>query len=243
MGGNYITGEDVGTTCADMVEIRAATTYVMGLPQEQGGSGDPSRSTATGCFEGIRASLWHALKRDSLANVHVAVQGVGNVGFNLCEILAAAGARLSIADSDEERVERCAQAVGATIVDPALIYDVEADVFAPCALGAVLNAKTVSRLRARIVAGGANNQLESTHSGAMLRERKILYAPDYVINAGGMIQLAAERTGVGLVGLDQRVRQIHGTLLRVYRLAEDMNVTTNIAADTLAAQRLARPRT
>jgi leucine dehydrogenase len=241
MGGRYITGEDVGTNCEDMEQMRRATSYVMGLPASQGGSGDPSGNTALGCFEGIRASLGIALQRDDCRGVHVAVQGLGNVGSRLCRLLAAAGARLTVADVDQRRADSCVRELGAKTIDSNRIYDVEAEVFAPCALGAVLNADTVSRLRVRIVAGGANNQLARADCGAQLRDRGILYAPDYVINAGGMIQLAAERTGEPLPIVDKRVRAVHDTLTGVYRYAQDWGIPTNEAADELALQRLGDP--
>jgi leucine dehydrogenase len=240
MGGNYITGEDVGTTCEDMSEIHMATSFVMGLPIEQGGSGDPSPSTARGCFEGIRASLRHSLNRSDLQRVRVAVQGLGNVGYHLCRQLSEAGARLIVTDVDPNRTRRCAQEFSAGVVSPDQIYDVDAEVFAPCALGGVLNVGTIARLRVPIVAGGANNQLETEECGTALRDRGILYAPDYVINAGGMIQLAAERTKAVPAEVERRVRAIYETLLQVYRLAEDRKVSTSTAADVLAAERIGR---
>lgn len=239
MAGNYITGEDVGTTCADMSEIRTATSYVMGLPVEQGGSGDPSRSTAMGCFEGIRASLSHSLGKNDMQGVRVAVQGLGNVGYNLCRFLAEAGAQLIVADVDPQRASRCAQELNATIVAADRIYDAESEVFAPCALGGVLNADTISRLRARIVAGGANNQLENDSCGAALLNRGILYAPDYVVNAGGMIQLAAERTGATPSDVERGVRSIYETVLQVYQIAAESKIPTSAAAHALASDRIA----
>ncbi|MHB8812776.1 MAG: Glu/Leu/Phe/Val family dehydrogenase, partial [Steroidobacteraceae bacterium] len=242
MAGSYVTGEDVGTTCADMVAIHTATAHVMGLPVEQGGSGDPSPNTALGCFEGIRASVRHALGKDDLRDVRVAIQGAGNVGCQLCALLASAGAQLTVADVDRNRAQRCAEKFGARIVDPPQLIEVEADVLAPCALGGILNADTIPQLRVRIVAGGANNQLESTACGAALRDRRILYAPDYVINAGGMIQLAAELTGMAGAEVGERVRAIGATLLRVYRFAAERGVPTNAAADLLASQILIEAR-
>ena len=238
--GSYVTGEDVGTTCEDMAEIRTETAHVMGLPVEQGGSGDPSPSTALGCFEGIRASVRYVLGRDDLRNVRVAVQGIGNVGFRLCALLAESGARLTVSDADCSRAKRSAPEFDACLVDPSEIFDVDADVFAPCALGAILNADTIPRLRVRIVAGGANNQLESAESGASLRDRGILYAPDYVINAGGMIQLAAERTGMQKSAVRERVRSVAATLLRVYQFADEHSIPTSAAADLLAAEIIRR---
>lgn len=235
MGGSYVTGEDVGTTCEDMAEIRTETAHVMGLPVEQGGSGDPSPNTALGCFEGIRTSVHYVLGKGDLRNVRVAVQGIGNVGLHLCALLADSGARLTVSDVDCDRATRCARKFDARAVDPTEIYEVDADVFAPCALGAILNPSTIPRLRVRIVAGGANNQLESAESGASLRDRGILYAPDYVINAGGMIQLAAERTGTPKSVVRERVRSVAATLLRVYQFADERAIPTSAAADLLAA--------
>lgn len=240
MGGSYVTGEDVGTTCEDMIEIRTETTHVMGLPVERGGSGDPSPNTALGCFEGIRASVRYVLGKDDLRDVRVAVQGVGNVGFHLCALLAESGARLTVADVNSGRAEHCARKFDARVVAPSEIFDIDADVLAPCALGAILNANTIPRLRVRIVAGGANNQLESAESGVSLRQRKILYAPDYVINAGGMVQLAAEQTGMEKSAVCQRVRSVAATLLRVYEFADERAVPTDVAADLLAAEIIRR---
>ncbi len=240
MGGSYVTGEDVGTTCEDMAEIRTETAHVMGLPLEQGGSGDPSPNTALGCFEGIRASARYALGNGDLRNMRVAVQGIGNVGFHLCALLAESGAHLTVSDVNRSRAERCAREFDARVVDPTEIFDVDADVLAPCALGAILNANTIPRLRVRIVAGGANNQLESAQSGASLRDRGILYAPDYVINAGGMIQLAAEKTGMQKSTVGERVRSIAATLLRVYRFAGERAIPTSAAADLLAGEIIRR---
>lgn len=242
MAGSYVTGEDVGTTCEDMVEIRTATAHVMGLPVERGGSGDPSPNTALGCFEGIRASVRYVLGKNDLRGVRVAIQGVGNVGFHLCALLAGAGAQITFADVDGSRGQRCAREFDARMVDPARIFDVEADVFAPCALGGVLNADTIRRLRVGIVAGGANNQLETAGCGAALRDRRILYAPDYVINAGGMIQLAAELTGMPGGEIGERVRAIAATLLRVYRFAEERAIPTDTAADLLASESILEGR-
>lgn len=242
LGGTYVTGEDVGTNCDDMAEIRSQTSYVMGLPVAMGGSGDPSPNTALGCFEGLRASAKFALDTDEVRGLHVAVQGAGNVGYHLCKLLAAGGARLTVTDVSTDRAQRCANDFGATVVDPERIYDTDADVFAPCALGGTLNAGTVARLRARIVAGGANNQLDRPELGAALRGRNILYAPDYVINAGGMIQLAAELTGMPAARICARVTAIGETLLRVYRFAAERDMPTSAAADMLAVQAIdARP--
>ncbi|HLZ02921.1 MAG TPA: Glu/Leu/Phe/Val dehydrogenase dimerization domain-containing protein [Bradyrhizobium sp.] len=238
LGGRYITGEDVGTTAADMVEIRRATPYVMGMPEEQGGSGDPSPRTALGCFVGIEASASHAWGHSNLPGARVLVQGLGNVGFNLCRLLAGAGATLLVSDIRREVVDRCVDAFGAEAVHPDAVIDTPADIYAPCALGGVINDRSIERLRVRVVAGGANNQLEELHHGDALRSRGILYAPDYVINAGGMIQLAMERLGRDREETERRVRNIRGTLTSIYRIADAENVATNVAADRLVERKL-----
>jgi leucine dehydrogenase len=238
LGGRYVTGEDVGTTAADMVEIRRSTSHVMGLPKENGGSGDPSPRTALGCFVGIEASADHVWGRRDVRGRRVLVQGLGNVGSNLCRLLADAGASLLVSDIKRDVVEKCVAMFGAMPVDPEAVIDTPADVYAPCALGGVINDRTIKRLQVKIVAGGANNQLEGPHHGDALRARGILYAPDYVINGGGMIQLAMERLHRDQEETEQRVRNIGDTLAAIYRKAETQSVATNVAADWLAEQRL-----
>ena len=238
LGGRYVTGEDVGTTAADMVEIRRSTSHVMGLPKENGGSGDPSPRTALGCFVGIEASADHVWGRRDVRGRRVLVQGLGNVGSNLCRLLADAGASLLVSDIKRDVVEKCVAMFGATPVDPEAVIDTPADVYAPCALGGVINDRTIKRLQVKIVAGGANNQLEGPHHGDALRARGILYAPDYVINGGGMIQLAMERLHRDQEETEQRVRNIGETLAAIYRKAEAQSVATNVAADWLAEEKL-----
>ena len=238
LGGRYITGKDVGTTSADMVEIRRSTSHVMGLPEEHGGSGDPSPRTALGCFVGIEASAGHIWGGKDVRGRRVLVQGLGNVGFNLCRLLADAGANLLVSDIRRDVVEKCAAMFAATPVDPEVVVDTPADIYAPCALGGVINDRTIERLRVKIVAGGANNQLESQHHGDALRARGILYAPDYVINGGGMIQLAMERLQGDREETERRVRDIGDTLSAIYRKADAENVATSVAADCLAETRL-----
>jgi leucine dehydrogenase len=170
------------------------------------------------------------------------VQGLGNVGYHLCALLAAAGARLIVADVDAQRVARCVDEFAAKAVDPNSIHDADVDVFAPCALGAIIDPQTIPRLRARIVAGAANNQLATSDCGQLLSNRNILYAPDYAINAGGMIQLAAERLQPGQLDVAARVEGIYDTLLDLYRTAAELRIPTNLAADRLAEQRFAAPR-
>jgi leucine dehydrogenase len=234
LGGHYVTAEDVGTSAADMVEIRKGTSHVIGLPVSAGGSGDPSPSTALGCFEGIKAALRYKSGRQSVEGVRVAVQGLGHVGFNLARLLSGAGARLIVADTDAAIVAKAVSAFGAAAVDPDAIYDCAAEVFAPCALGAVVNDHTLPRLRAGIVAGAANNQLAAPAHGLALQQRGILYAPDYVINAGGVIQVGAEITGETKDDVQRRIRSIGDTLLTVFRVADAEAISTSDAADRIA---------
>jgi leucine dehydrogenase len=236
LGGRYVTAEDVGTSAADMVEIRKGTSHVMGLPVRAGGSGDPSPSTALGCFEGIKAALRYKSGRQSVEGVRVAIQGLGHVGFNLARLLSGAGARLIVADIDAAIVVKAVSAFGAEAVDSNAIYDCEAEVFAPCALGAVVNDRTLPRLQAGIVAGAANNQLATPAYGLALQQRGILYAPDYVINAGGVIQVGAEITGETKDDVQRRIRAIGDTLLTVFRVADAEAISTSDAADRIAME-------
>lgn len=238
LGGSYITAEDVGTSAADMVEIRKATRHVTGLPVNAGGSGDPSPSTALGCFEGIKAAVRYKLGTQSLDGICVAIQGLGNVGWNLARLLAGAGAELIVSDVRRPIMEQAADAFGATMAEPEAIYDANADIFAPCALGAAINERTLPRLKAAIIAGAANNQLASPAHGIELQRRGILYAPDYVINAGGIIQVAAEITGESRKDVDRRVRAIGETLLTVFNTADAEGISTSEAADQIAASLL-----
>jgi leucine dehydrogenase len=238
LGGRYVTAEDVGTSAADMVEIRKGTSHVMGLPVSAGGSGDPSLSTALGCFEGIRAALRYKSGRQSVEGVRVAIQGLGHVGFNLARLLSDAGARLIFSDIDGAAMARAARAFGAETANPDAIYDCEAEVFAPCALGAILNDRTLPRLRAGIVAGAANNQLATPAHGLALQRRGILYAPDYVINAGGIIQVGAEITGGTTADVEGRIRAIGDTLLSVFRVADAEAISASDAADRIAMDRI-----
>jgi leucine dehydrogenase len=241
LGGRYIIAEDVGTTAPDMAVIRHATRHVAGLVE--GGSGDPSPVTAFGVHCGIRAAVAHKLRRNGLENIRVAVQGLGSVGFDLCRRLAADGARLIVTDINAEAVARAATAFGAEAVASDTIYDADADVFAPCALGAVINDTTIRRLRVAIVAGSANNQLAADRHGDALAEKGILFAPDYVINAGGLINISFEDLGPGGRTYDRdralaKVAGIHDTLTDIFQRAARAGVATNQVADRLAEERI-----
>lgn len=250
LGGRYITGEDVGTNAGDMAAIGTRTRHVLGLPEDRRGSGDPSPSTALGCFEGIRACLaWRNGSRivagggRPFAGDRVAIQGLGNVGMRLAALLAEAGAALTVGDIDPARVAEAVARFGAGVVDPDAIHAVDADVFAPCALGDAIDTWTLPEIRARIVAGAANNQLASPEMSGALRRAGVLYAPDYVINAGGMIQLAGEHAGFDAAELRRRIRAIGDTLREVFEEAEASGLSTEAAADRMAAARLRQART
>jgi leucine dehydrogenase len=240
LGGRYITAEDVGTSVQDMEYIKMETDFVSGLPEEFGGSGDPSQFTALGTFEGIRASVKYRLKESSLKGIRVAVQGVGHVGYYLCELLHEAGADLIVSDIFEEKVEKVVDNFGARSVSGDEIYSVDAEVFAPCALGAIVNDDTISRMKFKIIAGGANNQLldEKIH-GRKLLKKNILYAPDYLINAGGVTNVFFEVIKeYSRDRVTKKVKNIYNILMEVYHIAEKEKITTAEAAARLAEKRL-----
>jgi leucine dehydrogenase len=218
LGGRYVTAEDVGMTEADLSAIGRATRHVSGLPVAAGSAGgDPGPSTAQGVFLGVKAAIREALGKDSAASVHVAIQGVGSVGGGLARRLAAEGARLTLADVDHARAEGLAAELGAAVVDASEIMGIEADVLSPCALGAILTAGTIPQLRVAVVAGGANNQLATPGDGDLLHARGILYAPDYVINAGGIINVSLEYLGQGdRAEVEARVAEIPGRLETIW---------------------------
>ncbi len=237
--GAYITAEDVGTRVADMKTVATETKFVCGLPPEGNQvGGDPSPTTAHGVYLGLRAAVKFALSRSDLDGVHVAVQGLGGVGYHLCQELHRAGARLSVADIDPERTRQAADEFGSTLVDPSDILGIDADVLAPCAMGGVLNGTTIPLLQAKIVAGAANNQLNLDQDGERLRSRGILYAPDYVINAGGIIQVAGEYFGWSLADVTERVETIPRSLQQIFDESGWKHQATNIIADKLARVRL-----
>ena len=236
LGGRYITAEDVGTSEADMEYVHMETDHVSGLP---GASGDPSPITAFGTFQGIRAAVHERFGADTLRGRRVSVQGVGHVGYHLCRFLREAGASVVVTDIDRERVLRVVEEFEAEAVAPDAIYDVEADVYAPCALGATVDDATIPRLRVQIIAGAANNVLAEPRHGHELHEREILYAPDYVINAGGLISVYGEVQGWTRERAMRQAREIHGTLLRLFELSRNEGIPPHEAADRIAEQRIA----
>lgn len=238
LGGRYITTEDVGMTPADLEYVAEETKHVVGLPLSMGGSGDTSEMTGLGVYLGMKAAGKAAWGTDSLEGKVIALQGFGNVGFNTAGHLLAEGAKLVVADTYEVAVER-AREMGATIVEPDAIYDVECDIFAPCALGGTLNADTIPRLRCSIVAGGANNQLATDADGDELDRRGILFAPDFVINAGGIINAANELDGVYRPERAREVTErIYETTSRVITISREEGVPTYVAANRIAERRI-----
>jgi len=234
--GRYITAEDVGTSTSDMEYIKAETNHVTGLI---GKSGDPSPVTAYGVYRGMKACAAYRYGSDRLTGKTVALQGCGSVGYHLAKLLYAEGAKLVCTDIDPQRVKRVVDECGATAVAPAEIYGVPADVFAPCALGAVINDDTIRRLEVEIVAGGANNQLAENRHGDLLEERHITYAPDYVINGGGLINVNAELHDWSPERARNKAGEIYDTILRVFEIARDEGIPSYRAADRLAEQRIA----
>jgi leucine dehydrogenase len=240
LGGRYITAEDSGTGIEDMEILRRVTKHVTGVKPEQGGSGDPSPFTALGVRRGIEACVKFALGKSSLAGVHVAVQGVGHVGYHLCRELHALGASLTVADIDPLKAERAQREFGASVVSLDAIFTGDCDVFAPCALGSALNDETIPHLRCKIVAGAANNQLAEPRHGADLMQRGILYAPDYAINAGGLINVAEEHVGYDEAKATAGTLKIFDTIYEIAERAQKAMAPTNVIADTMVEEKLAR---
>jgi leucine dehydrogenase len=239
LGGRYITAEDVGTTVADMDLIRRSTRHVVGTSPAGGGLGDPSPSTALGVFVAMEAVAAHSFGNPSLAGRHVAVAGVGKVGAALAGLLAAAGARLTVADLDDARARQVARDSGAEQAGPDEIHTLACDIYAPCAMGGALSRRTIPRLSCRAVVGAANNQLAEPAAAELLDRAGIVYAPDYVVNAGGLIHVAAEHFRLAATDLSSRVRAIGPTVTAILAAARTAGTTTAAAADRLAQARVA----
>ncbi|MDC3414450.1 branched-chain amino acid dehydrogenase [Aquibacillus sp. 3ASR75-11] len=238
LNGRYITAEDVGTTVNDMDTIHEETDFVTGISPAFGSSGNPSPVTAYGVYKGMKAAAKQAYGVDSLEGRTVAVQGVGNVAYKLCEYLYKEGANLIVTDINKEAVQRAVENYGAKAVEPDEIYSVYCDIYAPCALGATINDETIPQLKATIVAGAANNQLKETRHGDILHEKGIVYAPDYVINAGGVINVADELNGYDSERAMKRVETIYDNLMRVFAISKRDNIPTYVAADRMAEERI-----
>jgi len=236
LGGAYITAEDVGINVEDMRIVREQTAFVSGLPQSgESAGGDPSPWTAMGVFLGLKAAARARFGSDSLTGRKVAVQGVGHVGLHLCRLLAEAGASLIVADVNRDNLNRAAEFGDVSTVSPTEILFTDVDILAPCALGNVLNSETIPRIRAQVIAGAANNQLSAEIDGERLAQRGVLYAPDYVLNAGGVISVAREYLGVSSEDeVNAEVNRIPGRLSEIFEEAERSGQPTNIIADELA---------
>jgi leucine dehydrogenase len=239
LGGRYIVAEDVGISTGDMNHVQVETSHVVGVDVTYGGSGDPSPFTALGVLQGMRACVEEVFGTTSLEGRLVAVQGLGHVGYHLCRLLYDEGARLMVTDLEAEAVGRVVREFGAKPVEPDEILSMPCDIFAPCALGAVVNDETLPGLRSSVIAGSANNVLAEPHHGEVLAERGILYAPDYVINAGGLINVADELEGYNERRAKGRVMRIEDSVRSIIAIAKRDGVPTSVAADTLALERIA----
>jgi len=239
LGGRYIVAEDVGTSTEDMENIRIETSHVVGVDVTHGGSGDPSPFTALGVLQGMKACAEEVFGDASLEDRTVAVQGVGHVGANICQLLHdREGANLIVTDVDRRAVERMVASFGAKPVEPDEILSIPCDVYAPCALGAVVNDETLPNFRCSVIAGSANNILQEPRHGEALARRGILYAPDYVINAGGLINVADELEGYNETRATKRVTRIYDSMKSIIAISKRDGVPTHVAADTLALERI-----
>jgi leucine dehydrogenase len=243
LGGRYITAEDVGTHTSDMVNVREATRHVTGLPENLGGGGDPSPVTAYGVFMGMKATALEYWGNDSVKGKKVVVQGVGHVGQNLVRLLAEEGAIVYVADIHQEHLETVEKNFGAIRVAPDTVYDLDVDIYAPCALGATLNTDNITRLRCSIIAGAANNQLadEVVH-GQQLKDKGILLAPDFLINAGGLINVYSELQGYDREKALGQAKKIYDTTLEILRKAKAEDITSVAAAKMIAEERIRAAR-
>lgn len=238
LNGRYIIAEDVGTTVEDMEQAHKETDFVVGLPESMGGGGDPSPVTAYGTFEGLKACLEEVYGDPSIKGKAVAVQGVGKVGYALARMLHEAGAKLILTDIDQEKLKKAVREFKAKAVSTEEIYKASCDVFAPCALGGIINAQTIPKLKCKIVAGSANNVLKESGDGLLLHKRGVLYAPDYVINAGGLINVVCEREGYNRQNAMRRTRKIYNTLKKLIARSKKENIPTSQVADKIAEARI-----
>jgi leucine dehydrogenase len=242
LNGRYITAEDVGTNVADMDIIHEETNFVTGISPAYGSSGNPSPVTAYGVYRGMKAAAKEAFGSDSLEGRVVAVQGVGNVAYSLCHHLHKEGAKLIVTDIHQSAVQRVLDEFGATAVDPSEIYAVDCDIYAPCALGATINDQTIPLLKAKVIAGSANNQLKDTKHGDIIHKMGILYAPDYVINAGGVINVADELYGYNSERAMKKVETIYNNIEKVIDISKRDHIPTYLAADRMAEERIQKIR-
>ncbi|HEY0105774.1 MAG TPA: Glu/Leu/Phe/Val dehydrogenase dimerization domain-containing protein [Rhizomicrobium sp.] len=243
LGGRYVTAMDVGVLPADMPVIARGTKFIAGYDQPGRAGGDSGPATALGVFSGLKAAVKHRLHVDTTKGLRIAIQGLGKVGMGVARRLHAEGARLIVADTNAAAVKEAVETLGAAAADPDAIVTAQCDVLSPNALGAILDERSIPRLRAKVVAGGANNQLARDPHGAMLRDRGILYAPDYVINGGGIIRVAAQIENWSDEDVNRRVLAIANTLSAIFSRAARDGQPTNVIADRMAQERIARGKT
>lgn len=241
LAGRYVTAEDMGTSVSDIMTIRKTSSYVTGTDPAEGGGGDPSPWTALGVFKSIEAVATSRLKRDNLAGLRVAIQGVGHVGLYLLKRLHDAGAKCTVCDVSATALETAKNEFGAEVVETEAIYDADCDIFAPCAIGQTINPETIPRLRCSVISGAANNQLLDESVYAMLDDRQIVYCPDFVVNSGGVICVGAEYLNEGYdeCRVKEKVENIYHTTLRVLDEAERRGKFTEVVAVELAKERVA----
>ena len=239
LGGKYITAEDVGMATSDMDLVRTVTPYVTGISESKGGAGNPSPITAYGVFMGMKAAAKYRFGSDLLEDKVIYVEGIGNVGESLVEHLTNEGAKVVLSDINEERLQAVSQKYGAQIYRGDDLYSEAMDIYAPCALGATVNDQTIDKLQAKVIAGAANNQLaDENRHGKLLRERGIVYAPDFLINAGGIINVYAELENYGRADIMRKTENIFNTTLEILEKAEAQNLTTHQAAFDIAQARI-----
>ncbi len=240
LNGRYITAEDVNTTVEDIEHIFTETNYVTGVAQQYGGSGNPAPYTALGVFRGIEASVTKAFGNRSLKGKTVAIQGVGSVGFELAKLLTEAGANIVYTDVSERGIQKMKDSFPhAKFVAPNEIFSVACDVYAPCALGASVNDETIPQLKCKIVCGAANNQLKEDRHGLILKEKGILYAPDFLVNAGGVMNVSIEFEGWADSKSRRMIDTIYDKTLQVFSISDEQNIPVNKAADVMAENRIA----
>lgn len=238
LNGRYITAEDMGTGVEDMELILKETPFVTGVNKAHGGSGDPSPFTALGAVQGIKACVEEVFGSTSLGGKKIAVQGLGKVGYSLCKYLAKEGAKLIVSEQYQDKIDKVKKEFGAESVGEYDIYSVKCDVFSPCAVGAIINDETISQFKCPIIAGSANNQLEKPRHGDKLHEMGILYAPDYVINAGGVITAAETLVGYEYEKACRKVENIYNSLLKIFNISKEEDITTQKASDVLVERKL-----
>jgi leucine dehydrogenase len=238
LNGKYITAEDVGTNVNDMEHIFMETQWVTGIPKDFGGSGDPSPYTAHGVLMGIKAAAHEKFGTDSLKGMRIAVQGLGNVGSNLVKYLVEEGAYVIVSDIDQVRVKMHHDLYKVEVVSPDQILGIDCDIQAPCAMGAIVNDQTIGKFKCKVIAGGANNQLAEARHGNQLRELGILYAPDYVVNAGGLMNVFVELEGYSPDRAFEKTRKVYDNVKKVIEIAKRDNIGTHTAADRLAEERI-----